>query len=269
MARRKKQDEEEQENINNESDDSFGLPEVDYQPLNREEPPTTTVETETTTYTSSTSTPEPEPEPVREEYVEREEYVGREEEVIEDPQYNDPQPSYVEEDEDDESSPIWPKVLIVVLLLAIAGGAGYYFGFYRPEQQAKADLAKKEQEAREKEAARKEADRLAALKLEEDEKRRADSLATLKPAAGTIEALSERTGRYYVVVASAIDDDLIHDHAVKLSKAGVTCWIIPPFGKTKFSRLAVDYKDNYADAQATADGMKGGDYGNEIWVVKY
>lgn len=261
MARRKKQDEEEQENINNESDDSFGLPEVEYQPLNREEPPAATVEAETT-YTSSESTSEPEPEPVREEYVEREE-----EEVIEEPQYTDSQPSYIEEEE--ESSPVWPKVLIVILLLAIGGAAGYYFGFYRPEQQAKEDLARKEQQAREAEAARKEADRLAALKLEEDEKRRADSLANLKPEAGTIEALSERTGRYYVVVASAIDDDLIRDHAAKLSKAGVTCWIIPPFGKTKFSRLAVDYKDTYADAQATADGMKGGDYGNEIWVVKY
>lgn len=265
MARRKKQDEEEQENINNESDDSFGLPEVEYQPLNREEPPTTTVETETT-YTT-TSTPEPEPEPVREEYVE-EEYVEREEEVIEEPEYNEPEPSYVEE-EDEESSPVWPKVLIVILLLAIAGAAGYYFAFYRPEQQAKEALAEKELLAREAEAARKEADRLAALKLEEDEKRRADSLANVKPAEGSIEALSERTGRYYVVVASAIDDDLIRDHAAKLSKAGVTCWIIPPFGKTKFSRLAVEYKDTYADAQATADGMKGGDYGNEIWVVKY
>ena len=265
MARRKKQDEEEQENINNESDDSFGLPEVEYQPLNREEPPTTTVETETTTtYTSSTSTPEPEPEPepVREEYVEREE-----EEVIEDPQYNDPQPSYVEEDE--ESSPRWPKVLIVILVLAVAGAIGYYFAFYRPEQLAKEERARQEQRDRDAEAARKKAEADAALAREEDEKRRADSLANLKPAVGTIEALSERTGRYYVVVASAIDDDLIHDHAVKLSKAGVTCWIIPPFGKTKFSRLAVDYKDNYADAQATADGMKGGDYGNEIWVVKY
>lgn len=259
MARRKKQDEEEQENINNESDDSFGLPEVEYQPLNREEPPTTTtVETETT-YT--TSTPEPEPEPVREEYVEREE------EVIEDPEYNAPEPSYVEEDE--ESSPVWPKVLIVVLLLAIGGAAGYYFGFYRPEQQAKEERARQEQEAREKDEARKKAEADAALARDEAEKRRADSLANLKPAVGTIEALSERTGRYYVVVASAIDDDLIHDHAAKLSKAGVTCWIIPPFGKTKFSRLAVDYKDSYADAQATADGMKGGDYGNEIWVVKY
>jgi hypothetical protein len=260
MARRKKQDEEEQENINNESDDSFGLPEVEYQPLNREEPPTTTVETETT-YTT-TSTPEPEPEPVREEYVEREE------EVIEEPEYNAPEPSYVEE-EDEESAPVWPKVLIVILLLAIAGAAGYYFGFYRPEQTAKEERARQEQLAREKEETRIQADRLAAIKREEDEKRRADSLANLKPAAGTIEALSERTGRYYVVVASAIDDDLIRDHANKLSKAGVTCWIIPPFGRTKFSRLAVEYKDTYADAQATADGMKGGDYGNEIWVVKY
>ena len=45
--------------------------------------------------------------------------------------------------------------------------------------------------------------------------------------------------------------------------------IIPPFGKTKFSRIAVDVKDTYDEAQATADGLKGGDYGDKVWVVKY
>jgi hypothetical protein len=40
MARRKKQNEDEQnnDNINNESDDTFGLPEVEYEPLKRDEP---------------------------------------------------------------------------------------------------------------------------------------------------------------------------------------------------------------------------------------
>jgi hypothetical protein len=255
MARRKKQDEEAQENINNESDDSFGLPEVEYEPLNREEPEVV-IERETI-YTQ----PEPEPEPIKEEYI-------REEEIPEEPEpeYTPIAPSYTEED--DEPS-VWPKVLLAIILLALVGGGAWYYFVYRPKQEQKAELAKKELEEREALEARKEADRLAALKREEDEKRRADSLATLKPAAGTIETLSERTGRYYVVIASAIDDDLIKDHANKLSKGGVTAWIIPPFGKTKFSRLAIDYKESYAEAQTAADGLKGGDYGNDIWVVKY
>ena len=90
-----------------------------------------------------------------------------------------------------------------------------------------------------------------------------------KPVAGTIETLSGRSGRYYVVVASSIDGDLIMDYAKKLSAKGATLKIIPPFGKTKFHRLAVSDADTYANAQAAADGMKGGDYGNNVWVVKY
>ena len=90
-----------------------------------------------------------------------------------------------------------------------------------------------------------------------------------KPAIGTIETLSGRSGRYYVVVASAIDGDLIMDYAKKLSANGVSTKIIPPFGKSKFHRLAVAEGDTYPTTQETADGMKGGDYGDKVWVVKY
>ncbi|HEY9049773.1 MAG TPA: hypothetical protein VIN08_27935 [Ohtaekwangia sp.] len=256
MARRKKQDEEAQDNFNNESDDSFGLPEVEYEPLKREEEPQAAAESERADTTSTEQ--EPASAPSNEEVVEEEEIMEEES------NYNPP--SYTEEE---ERPSVLPKVLLVLFLLAVVGAAVWYFGFYRPEQE-KARFAQEEKLRREAEERRKsDAERLAALKREEDERRRADSLANLKPAAGTIETLSDRTGRYYIVVASAIDDDLIADHAKKLSNSGVTCYIIPPFGKTKFSRLAIDYKDTYADAQATADGMKGGDYGNEIWVVKY
>ena len=110
--------------------------------------------------------------------------------------------------------------------------------------------------------------RLADLKRAEDEKRRADSLANATPAEGTIETLTERTRRYYVVVASAIDDDLIMDYAKNLSKKGVSSKIIPPFGKVKFFRIAVAEGETYADAQATADGLKA-QYGDGAWVVKY
>ena len=58
------------------------------------------------------------------------------------------------------------------------------------------------------------------------------------------------------------------DHAKKLSAKGVSCKIIPPFGKAKFYRLAIAEGDNYTDTQATADGMKG-EYGDALWVIKY
>ena len=59
------------------------------------------------------------------------------------------------------------------------------------------------------------------------------------------------------------------DYAKKLSATGVSTKIIPPFGKSSFHRLAVAEGDTYATTQETADGMKGGDYGNKVWVVKY
>ena len=75
---------------------------------------------------------------------------------------------------------------------------------------------------------------------------------------------------YHVVVASAIDDDLLMDYANKLIKQGKNVKIIPPGGKNgKFYRLAVESKETYDDAQASADGMKGGDYGDQLWVMRY
>ncbi|MBT1686497.1 DUF4366 domain-containing protein [Dawidia soli] len=264
MARRKKlsdeQSSENTDNIHQESDDNFGLPEVEYEPLNRDTS-TPKEEPAASTHTSYSSQQE---ETIEPEYVEP--VSGHDEEVLdEDPAYA-PVHTY----EEDEPAPVWPKVLITLLILVVVGGGAYwYFGIERPRQQAAEAAAQAEADKR---AADKRAADLAAAQAaqrEEDERRRADSLANLAPKEGSVEALTDRTGRYYVVVASAIDDDLIMDYAQKLSKNGVVCRIIPPFGKTQFSRLAVDVKDTYADAQATADGMKGGDYGNEIWVVRY
>lgn len=251
MARRKKQNEdpspENTDNINNESDDSFGLPEVEYEPLKRDEPQSST--------SGESSYEEVIDEPVNEE-------VAQEEEVYEEPQYK---PMYEEEDEPS----ILPKVIIIILLLGIAGAGVWYFGFERPKKQEMERLAKQEELAKAERDRKAAEERAAEQKRLEDEQRRADSLANAKPKVGIIESLTERTRRYYVVVSSAIDDDLVMDYAKKLSKEGVNCTIIPPFGKTKFSRLAVDVKDSFADAQAAADALKGGDFGNEIWVVKY
>ena len=94
------------------------------------------------------------------------------------------------------------------------------------------------------------------------------ALANAKPAVGTMEVLSERTRRYYVVISSAIDDDLLMDYARKLSQSGINTKLIPPFGETKFFRLAISDFDTYALAQTNADASKD-KFGSEIWVVRY
>jgi hypothetical protein len=245
MARRKKQDEDQsQENINN-SDETFGLPEIEYQPLQREESPKTTA----SEYTSQTTSQET----VTHTEMEREEV-----------QSNDDNTNYYTND-DDGGSP-WPKILgIAAILLVIAGGI-WYFGVYRPKQVAEAEAlkAKQEQEAEEK--------RLSDLRdaeRAENERRAADSLALLAtPATGVIDTLSERTGRYYVIIASAIDGDLIMDYAKTLAPKGLNPKIIPPYGKVKFYRLAIAEGDTYTATQATADQLKS-EYSGGAWVVKY
>ena len=264
MARRKKQNEDQPQQNPENADDTFGLPEIEYEPLKRDTPP---VE-ENKTIESSEAPPEPEPipseEPVAEIKTTEEE---PKEKFVEENQFYEPSYNYSYQD---EKPAVWPKVLGVLLVLLIAGGAAWYFAVYRPQQlqeeaKLKRDRIIAQEDARKKETARLEEQR----RLADEQKKAAAAAAVATPPAGTIETLSDRQGRYFVVVASSIDGDLIMDYAKKLSGKGVTSRIIPPFGKTKFHRLAVADGDTYANAQATADGMKGGEYGDKIWVIKY
>ncbi len=155
--------------------------------------------------------------------------------------------------------------IVIVLVLVIAGYLIYNF-VYKPkaeaervkkEQMAKASLLKKQQD----EEAR------LAKQREDDERKRLEELAKV-PAIGTIDTLTQRTGRYYVVVTSDIDDDLLMDYARKLSAKGVSTKIIPPYGGKKFYRLAIADHDSFATAQTNADASKA-DYGSGLWVIKY
>lgn len=247
MARRKKQDEDPSQDNPNNSDETFGLPEIEYQPLQRDE--SSAPESESTSTSESSYQSEESPR-----QTEREEIIQNE--------YNTNTSYY---DNDDEGGSPWPKILGIAAILLVTAGAIWYFGIYRPRQLEAAQKARQEQE----DARKREAD-LAEQKRLEDERRKADSLAALnaKPAVGAIDTLTERTGRYYVIVASSVDGDLILDYAKKLAPKGVSPRIIPPHGKVKFYRLAIADGDTYASTQATADQLKG-QYQDGAWVVKY
>lgn len=253
------------DNINSDADDTFGLPEVEYEPLKREGP---------------VEEPAPKEEPVYETPYSSSEEVVPQESTEEPPPYEYPE-EVDENDEHDqpykssyayqeEKQPVWPKAVLIVLLILAAAGALYYFAYYQPQQKKIQAQALAEQQRQKDLAAKKLRDQEARdERLRLDAQRRADSLAAI-PKVGTIERLSSRTGQYYVVVASAVDDDLLMDFANKLVKQGKQVKLIPPFGKDgKFHRLAIESKDTYADAQTTADGLKGGDFGDQLWVMKY
>ncbi len=223
------------ENQSNDSDENFGLPNLEYKPLEEQAPK------------------EEAPAPVMEENTE--------------PERSTPTESY-DTYAVDESKSKAPLIITIVIILVVAV-AGYliysyaYLPSVREKEKARKEAAdrkaaeqkaKAEQEAREREAAEK--------------RRQEEEAAKAKPAVGTIEVLSARTRRYYVVITSDIDDDLLMDYAKKLSANGVSTKVIPPFGGKKFYRLAVDDQDTFALAQAKADENKA-TYGPAVWVLKY
>ena len=167
-----------------------------------------------------------------------------------------------------KSSPVGAIVIGIIIILVLAAG-GYWLFVMKPqdEEKARIELARKQADDKKKEE-----ERIAAQLREQqlaEERRVADSLANaMTPKEGVVETLTERTGRYYVVVASAIDDDLLLDNAHKISKSGAHVRIIPPYRNVKFFRLTVDDGDTFAEAQAKADNLKG-DYGDGVWVIKY
>lgn len=260
MARRKKTEDQndenaDQNNTGGNNDDTFGLPEIEYEPINRETTPSRDVPAEEPQ--AETRQPEhTEEQPITHTHMERDE--------VRQTEYN----SNYYEDDDGGNSP-WPKILGIAALLLILGAAGWYFFMKRPQDAAVAREKAQQEERDRQEANRLEEQRAAEQRrIAEESQRKADSLATAKPAAGVIETLNERTGRYYVVVASAIDGDLLMDYAKDLSAKGVSAKIIPPYGKVKFHRLTVAEGDTFTATQQLADGLKG-EYDQGAWVIKY
>ena len=246
MAEKDQNEEDPKENPSGE-DDSFGLPEIEYQPINREEG-------------------EPEHASSLED-VQDESVQSREEEDTE--MDSEPPPKVYHYVPPKESSKGGLVFLIIFIFLLLVGGGGWYF-WYKPKMERE---EMERIEARKKEALEKKAqaqrDSLENIRIAR-EQFIADSIAQANahPPEGTIEMLSERTGKYYVVVSSNVDDDLIMDYANRLSKEGVSSKIIPPFRNVKFYRLTIGERDSYAEAQAYADQMKS-TYGDGLWVIKY
>lgn len=260
----KKDDDPQNENLNKDSDDTFGLPEINYEPLQKKE---------------SKPEPEPEPEPEIEPVQEPEPVSEYQDEVYEEEssEYANQEPQTEEEEEVaaykpyEEEPSIWPKIVGILVVIILALAATWYFVIYQPKQkeQAEKDRIAAEQKAQAKKQ-KDDADALLKQQQQAAEKRRLDSIAAIneKPAEGTIETLTERTGRYYVVVASALDNDLLMDYAKDLSSKGVGSKIIPPFGKHKVSRICIAEGDTFAAAQEKANALKA-DYGDAVWVLKY
>ncbi len=235
MARKDSEDDQENDDKANGAEENFGLPDIEFKPLAEPVeamPQSASVESSTT---------------------------GSQESVP-------PADSFDAYAVDDAKSKA-PIILtvVIVLVVAIAGYLIYNFVYIpRAAEKAKQELLAKQEAQRKLD----EAARLAKEKAAQEQRQREEALANAKPAVGTIEILSGRTKRYYVVVTSDIDDDLLMDYANKLSSTGVSTKVIPPFGGKKFHRLAIADFETFALAQTNAEASKA-TYGSGVWVIKY
>lgn len=95
-----------------------------------------------------------------------------------------------------------------------------------------------------------------------------EETAVQEPIEGVYQTLTARTGRYYVIIGSFVDLDLATDYAKKLAANGVNSTILSPEGKG-FHRLAIagDF-NSFSDASMQVEEVKG-NYGPEVWVLKY
>jgi hypothetical protein len=159
---------------------------------------------------------------------------------------------------------------IIVLVLLIGGAIGFYYGYYQPAQVEAAKKAKQEQIAAAEAAKKKQqlADEAAAEEERQREQARLQAEEDAQPKIGTIEAISERTSRYYVVVSSGLDGDLAMDYAKKEVNNGTNIKLLSPLGTNKFYRVTVADYDTWAEAENSANDLKA-NFGDGVWVLKY
>ena len=252
-----------QEDIN-EADDSFGLPDIDYKPLDEisdeekesesSEESDNTEEYDTTKVTSGE---------FQDEFIDDSENEDAESDEEEFAAVEKP----VRRFEHPEKSSSTPKIIIGILLAIIVLAAGYYFGIYKPQQAEKARIALEEQQRKDAEEKRAEEERQARLEREREEAAQQE-VVEAEPEPGTSTTISESTGRYYVVIGSFIDADLAGDLVAKLSANGVTTMVLMPKTEKIYTRVALSDFGSWAEAQSVAEQMKG-EYGDKVWVYKY
>jgi len=217
-------------------EDNFGLPDIEYKPLDQ----------------------------LEDTHQQAEEPTKKEDQPSHEQSMPDAESSAVYDDEEEEKSNAPTIISIIIGVVVLVAGFMIYKYVYQPKQEK----ARLEQIAKEKAEADKKAEEVRLAKLAEDERLKREAEAKAKPAVGAIDTLRQRTGHYFVIIASSIDGDLSMDRAKKLSAKGINSKIIPPFGKWKFYRLGIGGFDSFASAQTSADASKA-EYGDAVWVMKY
>jgi sporulation related protein len=266
-------DKDEQDNIN-EADDSFGLPDLDFNTLDEaseeadETEPESSEEPEAAADSEDTST---EDEGSESTSAEENDVIAdgeTEEPELEDTNEDPPVRSYVPPKPESNA----PKVIAAIVVTILVTVGIWYFMFYRPQaaaaEKARIEAVQAKKDADAKIAAEKkriaEQEKLAAEQAtnqaaDEDE-------ATLSEA--TFSTISEPTGRYYIVIESFIDSDMATDYGNELAKKGIASALLSPKGERNFHRLTIGDYGTFLEAQEEANKLKA-EFGDDLWVLKY
>jgi len=85
---------------------------------------------------------------------------------------------------------------------------------------------------------------------------------------GTISVKGQPLDKYYLIVASFLDNDLAFDYAEKLILSGSNVIIIPPFSTSKLTRVALLEYETLDKANIGLDKYKD-EFDDKLWVLKY
>jgi len=248
----------------NEADDSFGLPDLDYKPLDEEG------STETEEDLSSEDDSAQAVEDSAEEEVDdsiSEETAAEEELPVE--TEDEPEKPVLRYQMEEESSNA-PKIIGGIIAVLVIAALVWYFGFYQKQQKQLAEAEKAKQELAEAEkaaaASAARAKKAAANAAAAEEARLAVDVQ--EQANEGVQILSERSGRYYVVLESFIDADFAKDFGNKIAQEGTPSFLIPPYSKKKMQRVAIGGYESLDEAQSALNELPE-EFGSGKWILKY
>jgi hypothetical protein len=123
--------------------------------------------------------------------------------------------------------------------------------------------------------------------IEPEVKTDPSELESAPKAIGAISEINQPLDKYYLIVASFLDNDLAFDYAEKLILSESNVIIIPPFSTSKFTRVALEYEtldnkiffiptrriflkvvDDEIIANIGLDKYKD-EFDEQLWVLKY
>jgi hypothetical protein len=93
-------------------------------------------------------------------------------------------------------------------------------------------------------------------------------LESAPKAIGAISEISQPLDKYYLILASFLDNDLAFDYAEKLILSGSNVIIIPPFSTSKLTRVALLEYETLDKANIGLDKYKD-EFDEQLWVLKY